>query len=255
MTEFAARRSILQATLPRCRRSAPTPEMPAHLNRSHGPSFQRGSHGPRAFPHKRDKEVRLAHGARMAEERCGWTGSKSPKEQAPQRQQGQSTPAAPSGQEEARDALLPRLSFRGRSDQQGDLSFRRMFLVMSNKLCGRSSPIFFKGLCELPRNTNLPFRTAPPQGLKCAQNAVRRLEVDTRAVTLGSSRDLCRTASALDRKKSAEKEPVARKPRSDKRCCNRRRPREHGDRKAALDTRTDQPMAGIGNSRHSGIRN
>lgn len=146
---------------------------------------------------------------------------------------------------------MARTGSRGYHD--GDLALGRMFFKVGDEGGGGVAEILLEGFCEFARDADGSVRASDIECGECFEDSVRGLEVDAGLASLSSSGEFISTAATFDRQESAEKKPVAREAGTHKGCEDGRWPWEHADGESAFDTSADEPVAGVGNARHSSI--
>ena len=125
---------------------------------------------------------------------------------------------------------------------------------MSEKFGGGSPAEFLEGFGEFAGDADLSLGRNLHEGGERFFDAVRGLEKNRRFVALGGGGEFSGAASAFHRQKSPEEKAVAGKSRAHQRGEDGGGAWQHGDGQGAVDAGSDEAVAGIGNSRHPGIR-
>ena len=141
-----------------------------------------------------------------------------------------------------------------RGNHDSDFTFGRVFFKVGYKGGGCIAEILLEGFGELACDANGALRADRIEGGECFEDTVRGFEVDAGLASCGGGLEFGGAAPAFDRQESAEKKPVAREARTHEGGEDGRWPREHADSESSLDTSADEPVAGVGDAGHSGIR-
>ncbi len=147
---------------------------------------------------------------------------------------------------------MARTGSRGNHDS--NLALGRMFFKVGDEGGGGVAEILLEGFCEFARDADGAEGASDIECGECFEDSVRGLEVNAGLASFSSGGEFIGTAATFDRQESAEKKPVAREAGTHEGCEHGRWPWEHADSESAFDASADEPVAGVGNARHSSIR-
>src|SRR5512132_2367806 len=96
-------------------------------------------------------------------------------------------------------------------DDEHDFAFSRMCLIVCTQFGSSAATEFLKFFCQLACDAQLPFRHNGTASLKCFKKPVRRFKKKRRPTAFNCYPQFALASAAFHRKKSTEREFLARK--------------------------------------------